>query len=157
MKIRRLRADDWEKVHEGMQELHALHVHGRPDVYAPRDPVLPDAVFREMCADPGHVLFGSEEAELTGFAMASVKERSFMVPMRTLYLENLFVFPGFRRRGAASALMLAMETAGREMGCARMELMVWDFNGEAAEFYRHSGYRCQRLILEKSLSKGEKT
>jgi len=57
----------------------------------------------------------------------------------TLYLEDLFVRPEARRRGAGQALLrfLAAETLAR--GCGRMEWMVLDWNELALGVYRRIG------------------
>ena len=44
MEIRRLKSEDWADVDRGMAGLHALHVRNRPDVYLPREHVLPEKV-----------------------------------------------------------------------------------------------------------------
>ena len=152
MEIRRLKSEDWADVDRGMAGLHALHVRNRPDVYLPREHVLPEKVFEQMCESPDHVLLCAEEGEkMAGFVLASVRNRSFMANMLTLYAEELYVFPEWRRKGVAAEMMRALEDAGRAHGCVRVDLMVWEFNAAARELYASCGYTCQSRILEKKL------
>src|SRR5688572_19098208 len=47
-----------------------------------------------------------------------------------LFLEDLFVLPGFRRRGIARALLHRLRTLAEERRCGRLEWMVLDWNEE---------------------------
>jgi GNAT superfamily N-acetyltransferase len=75
-----------------------------------------------------------------------------------LYIEDLYVTPAARKRGAGKALFLAMVDVARERGCGRMEWSVLDWNAGAIEFYRAFGakpmdewttFRMDRAALEK--------
>jgi GNAT superfamily N-acetyltransferase len=57
----------------------------------------------------------------------------------SLFLEDLFVDPGARRRGIGRAMMheLARVAVGR--GCERFEWTVLDWNADAQRFYRSLG------------------
>jgi GNAT superfamily N-acetyltransferase len=56
-----------------------------------------------------------------------------------LYLEDLFVRPEHRRRGAGRALMSALAARAVEAGCPRLEWAVLDWNQPAIDFYRSLG------------------
>lgn len=51
------------------------------------------------------------------------------------YLEDLFVDPAARNRGAGRALIDAVERAARDRGCARMYLATQEFNASARALY----------------------
>jgi GNAT superfamily N-acetyltransferase len=81
-------------------------------------------------------------AEIDGVAVgyAIVFETySTFLASPTLYLEDLFVRPDSRRRGAGTALLryLAAEAVAR--GCGRMEWTVLDWNELAQGVYRKLG------------------
>lgn len=61
-----------------------------------------------------------------------------------LYLEDLFIRPAHRGRGAARALLVQLARLARERGYARMEWAVLDWNELAAGFYRRLGARPRR-------------
>lgn len=58
-----------------------------------------------------------------------------------LYLEDLFVLPEFRGRGAGKDLMIALAQIARERGCTRFQWQVLDWNTPAIEFYERIGAR----------------
>lgn len=57
----------------------------------------------------------------------------------TLFLEDLFVRPEARRRGAGAALLRALAAEAVRRDCGRMEWMVLDWNELAQGFYRRAG------------------
>jgi len=70
----------------------------------------------------------------------------------TLYLEDLFVLPAERGRGAGRALMRAVAAIAVRRGCARMEWAVLDWNTPSIRFYRRLGARLSREWILTRLS-----
>jgi GNAT superfamily N-acetyltransferase len=56
-----------------------------------------------------------------------------------LYLEDLFVRPAHRGKGAGKALMVALARIAVERGCGRFEWSVLDWNKPSIDFYRSLG------------------
>lgn len=57
----------------------------------------------------------------------------------TLYLEDLFVRPRYRKQGIGRALLSRLAQIAVERGCCRLEWSVLDWNQPAAAFYRALG------------------
>ncbi len=70
-----------------------------------------------------------------GYAITFETYSSFLA-RPTLYLEDLFVLPEFRRHGVGSALMRHLTATAEQRGCGRMEWVVLDWNTSAQEFYK---------------------
>jgi GNAT superfamily N-acetyltransferase len=58
---------------------------------------------------------------------------------RSLYLEDLFVRPGFRGRGIGKALLIRVAAIAAESGCARLDWSVLRWNEPAIGFYETLG------------------
>ena len=58
-----------------------------------------------------------------------------------LYLEDLFVTEAARGSGAGRALLVALASAAKALGCARMDWSVLDWNENAMAFYKALGAR----------------
>lgn len=56
-----------------------------------------------------------------------------------IYLEDLFVEPDHRGRGAGRALLARLAQLALERGCGRLEWSVLDWNAPAIGFYRRLG------------------
>lgn len=59
----------------------------------------------------------------------------------TLYLEDLFILPEYRRRGIASAMMRRLAALAVQRGCRRFEWSVLEWNRPAIKFYERAGAR----------------
>lgn len=62
----------------------------------------------------------------------------------TLYVEDLFVVPEERGRGAGSALLRELARIAVRRGCARMEWTVLDWNAPSIAFYQRLGATLRR-------------
>lgn len=78
--------------------------------------------------------------EAAGYALILETYSSFLA-LPTLYLEDIFVRPEFRGRGAGAALFRAMVAEASRRGCGRMEWVVLDWNRLALDFYARFGAR----------------
>ncbi|MGA2509741.1 MAG: GNAT family N-acetyltransferase [Candidatus Acidiferrales bacterium] len=58
-----------------------------------------------------------------------------------LFIEDIFVLPEERGKGAGKALMTALARAAVRKGCEQMEWIVLDWNAPAIKFYRRLGAR----------------
>lgn len=72
---------------------------------------------------------------------------STWVGRRTLHLEDLFVRPAHRGRGAGLALMRALARVALERGCKRFVWQVLDWNEPAIGFYERLGAKVLREWL----------
>lgn len=73
-----------------------------------------------------------------GYALALETYSSFLA-LPTFYLEDIFLLPEFRGRGAGAAMMREMVAEADRRGCGRMEWVVLDWNRLALDFYAKFG------------------
>jgi GNAT superfamily N-acetyltransferase len=73
-----------------------------------------------------------------GLALYTFTYSTFLA-QPTLWLEDLFVLPDARGRGAGLALLRALARIAIRRGCGRMEWTVLDWNRPAIRFYRTLG------------------
>ncbi|HYG07788.1 MAG TPA: GNAT family N-acetyltransferase [Stenotrophomonas sp.] len=85
-------------------------------------------------ADDGHA------GEAIGFAVYFFNYSTWL-GRNGLYLEDLFVRPEHRGRGAGLALLRHLAGVAVERGCGRFEWAVLDWNQPAIDFYRAAGAR----------------
>lgn len=78
-----------------------------------------------------------------GFALYFFTFSTFLAKP-TLYLEDLFVQPDERGRGAGRALLAALARIAVRRGCGRLEWAVLDWNRPAIGFYERLGARFRR-------------
>jgi GNAT superfamily N-acetyltransferase len=84
------------------------------------------------------VLLGFAEETPVAYAVFFHNFSTFL-GTRGLYLEDLFVLPGFRGRGYGKTLLLHLARLAKERGCGRFEWSVLDWNEPAIGFYENLG------------------
>ena len=72
----------------------------------------------------------------------------------TLYLEDLFVLPEERGRGAGRALLGELARIAVRRGCGRMEWTVLDWNTASIRFYRKLGAQLRKEWILTRLTGG---
>ena len=78
-----------------------------------------------------------------GFALYFFTYSTFLTAP-TLYLEDLFVVPAARGRGAGKALLAALARIAVRRGCGRMEWAVLDWNTPSIGFYESLGAKLRK-------------
>ncbi len=105
--------------------------------------------------------FAPETPEPVAYAIFFETYSTFLA-LPTLYLEDIFVLPAFRRRGIGGALLRQCIQLAHERGCGRMEWAVLDWNTKAQVVYDGLGarhlkewylYRLTREQMEAVLTK----
>jgi GNAT superfamily N-acetyltransferase len=95
-----------------------------------------DALFGARPA--AEVLIAEVDGRPAGFALFFISFSTFL-GKPGLYLEDLFVRPAFRGRGAGKRLMVELARIALERGYGRFEWSVLDWNSPAIGFYRRLG------------------
>lgn len=91
--------------------------------------------------------------QAVGYAITFFTYSSFLA-RPTLYIEDIFVLPDFRRQSVGSVLMEKLIQEGKETKCGRIEWVVLDWNTGAQQFYQRLGashladWQCYRLRLD---------
>ncbi|MEO1135216.1 MAG: GNAT family N-acetyltransferase [Pseudomonadota bacterium] len=89
-------------------------------------------------APKAFALIAEWEGEAIGFALYFFNYSTFL-GKHGLYLEDLFVQPGHRGRGAGKALLAALAKIAVDNDCGRMEWWVLDWNAPSIAFYKSLG------------------
>ena len=84
------------------------------------------------------VLLAEVDGAAVGFALFFHNYSTFL-GRPGIFLEDLFVRPEARGRGAGRALLARLAAIAKERGCGRLEWAVLDWNESAIGFYRKLG------------------
>ena len=92
-----------------------------------------------FCSDPSVFALVAERAgRVVGMAVWFLTYSTW-TGRSTLHLEDLYVEPDHRGDGLGRALVQSLAARAGDLGCARMEWAVLDWNGPAIGFYRSLG------------------
>lgn len=95
-----------------------------------RDGFGPRRYFRTLICRSGRTPVG---VAVYFFTYSTFEARS------TLYVEDMFVWPRHRGKGAGGALLAALARIAVRKGCGRMEWTVLNWNTSAIRFYERLG------------------
>lgn len=90
-----------------------------------------------------HVLLACEGDKVAGFAFYFFAYSTWRA-QPTLYLEDLFVRPAYRRHGLGILLMRRLAEEAVKTGCGRFQWQVLDWNEPAVRFYETLGAKILR-------------
>lgn len=111
----------------------------------PPDAEAKERLVRDMVGE--HPRFEAYLAELhdkaVGYAFVFETYSSFLA-LPTLYLEDIFVLPEYRKQGIGYTLFRAVVDEGYRRGCGRIEWTVLDWNTLALDFYKRHGAQHMR-------------
>jgi GNAT superfamily N-acetyltransferase len=130
----------------------------------PPDRAAQDRLIRDMFSTPPRIqaFLAEYEGVAAGYTFIFETYSSFLA-FPTLYLEDLFVLPGYRKKKVGYALFVAMVAEAHRRGCGRMEWSVLDWNTLAIDFYKRLGathlkewhvYRLGRNDMEDIIATG---
>ena len=99
-----------------------------------------EALLASLFGDPpaAEALLGFADDEPAGFAVYFHTYSTFLA-RRSMYLEDLYVSPEYRRRGLGTLLLRHVAAIAVERGCGRFEWTALDWNTDAHRFYEDLG------------------
>jgi GNAT superfamily N-acetyltransferase len=112
----------------------------RYEKLTPPDPAARQRLLRDMFWERPRIeaFLGEYRGKAVGYAFVLETYSSFLA-LPTLYLEDIFVLPEYRRKRVGLALFLTLAGEAYQRGCGRMEWAVLDWNRLAINFYHRLG------------------
>jgi GNAT superfamily N-acetyltransferase len=109
---------------------------------APPDGAAQKRLIHDMFSSPSKIqaYLGEYQGRPVGYAFVFDTYSSFLA-LPTLYLEDIFVLPEYRKMKVGLHLFTAMVNEAYRRGCGRMEWSVLDWNQLAISFYERLGAR----------------
>ena len=98
--------------------------------------ILSDSLFGDRPA--AEVLLAFVDEQLAAYAVYYFTFGT-MTGKRSLWLDDIFVSPEFRKKGIAKSLMKRIAEIAVENNCGRFEWMVLDWNQTAIDLYKRMG------------------
>ncbi|HTY00313.1 MAG TPA: GNAT family N-acetyltransferase [Bacteroidota bacterium] len=134
VRVRKALADDAPAILQLVDGLAAYERLTPPDDGAKR------RLIKDMFGDRRRIeaFLAEFDGKPVGYAFVYETYSSFLA-LPTMYLEDIFVLPEYRKMKAGYSLFRAVAREARLRGCGRMEWTVLDWNTPAIEFYRRFG------------------
>lgn len=149
--IRKAEARDLDAVNDLLGQVLRVHHEGRPDLFRPQGKKYSDEELLGIFADPLTPVFVYEENDrVVGYAFCVLQKQESLslMPLKTLYIDDLCVDEKARGRHVGKALFEYVREFAREQGCYNITLHVWECNPGAIAFYRSLGMQPQYTSME---------
>lgn len=135
--------------------VQSLHSNAHPTLFKPPDPEAFERTLHEWLARDDLLGFIAEDDDEAPIGYVLVVRRSRADTALTkgadiVELDQIAVLPARQHRGVGRALAAEVFNLARQVGAARVELGVWEFNQEAHEFFTSLGFTpfMRRMALD---------
>jgi ribosomal protein S18 acetylase RimI-like enzyme len=157
MIVREARPSDYAEVSRLFEEVDAMHAQAEPEVFQIPPGRGRAARFLDSKLEAMDAGFFVAEMEhlVVGFAIVRLSvapDVPVLRPRQFAYLEDLVVSSRCHRVGVGRALMQRVEEWTRFNEVERLELVVWEFNKNAIEFYSALGYRTDYRWMSRAVN-----
>ena len=149
--IRSAVPEDVPAVNRLLEQVLSVHHQGRPDLFRSEGKKYTDRELLDIFADPHSPVFVFEEdGSVVGYAFCVEKtqDSGSLVPLKTLYVDDLCVDEKVRGRQIGRALFEYVKEYAREKGFYNITLHVWECNPGARAFYENQGMKPQYTSME---------
>ena len=135
---------------EGLaQQVHAMHVQWRPDIYAPAEELWNLKRFGAAVAE--RQLFAAKvEDRVIGYVYFKIRtcDSVGLTRRKVLLIEEVCVDETLRNQGIGTEMMIEVRAIGNAFGCTDMQLGVYPQNNEALAFYQKCGFRIRSIDMQ---------
>ena len=140
--IREARSSDCNSMDNLENQVFHLHLNARPDMIKPEKPFNKD--YFESCLDDENtkIFVFEENGEILGYCITRKWEYNnhhMYYDMTLLDINDMCVDEKARDKGIGRQLFNRAKEYAKEIGAAKLELSVWNFNKNARQFYEHLG------------------
>ena len=161
MEIRRARPEDIDGVYALLRQVLELHARLRPDLFRPGTAKYDRDRLRHIFADDDRPVYVAvdDDGRVAGYAFCMLQLRpqaDYIVPGRSLYVDDLCVDESRRGQGLGVLLFEHVKREAAAMGCADITLNVWEGNDAARAFYEKLGMRPRETRLEYAIGERER-
>lgn len=153
-KIREGIVDDYIDIRNLTREVHELHYNNRPDVYTNIDNPLPQEYFQEILKAEDTkllVIENTENKELVAYSTIKTVTTSsipILVQQKSIFIDSFCVKSDQRRCGIGELLFKFIVGYAKEENASSIQLVVWEFNRDAIEFYEAMGMSTRNRRME---------
>ncbi|MCR5674583.1 MAG: GNAT family N-acetyltransferase [Lachnospiraceae bacterium] len=149
--IRSAKNEDISQINKLREQVNALHVKGRPDIFkAGFSREFQDRAAWYLQSEDNEIFVDDRDGEIVGMVMVdyiSKPESPYGLAREFCHIAEICVDEKWRRKGVAHELMECVRTEARKKGMTKIELDVWAFN-DALGFYEAEGFHVFRRFLE---------
>ncbi len=146
------RHEDRAAIESLAQQVHRLHVHWRPDIYAHADELWPHARFDDAISNR-QLFVAKIDGSVVGYVLVKIRNYDFSghVKRKVLLIDEFCVDETKRNQGIGTEMMINVRAIAKAFGCTDLQLGVNPQNNEALAFYQKCGFRIRSIDMQLKL------
>ena len=153
MVIEKAAKKDFKDIHTIFQEVHDHHLNGTINKFKETDPFTKEE-FDKILKDKETILLVAKEKNIIiGFILATIvkKEGRHTIFKKTLHINTIGTKKANQNKGVGTSLINEIKIIAKKHKCDNIDLSVWSLNENAMSFYKHNGFKSQKIIMEITL------
>ena len=154
MILRIANENDFDRVHELMNQIFEKHLLRRPDIYKQGDPYTLEQ-YRNSLANKNEIIIIAEIEQMAvgvcHMLKIEFKEIPIMLQDCVAFIEDFCVDKEYQRHGIGKALYEEAVKRAEIWQADSLELNVWEINEEARKFYDAIGFKAKSTRMESKL------
>lgn len=146
------RPEDREIINDLAQQVHAMHVSWRPDIFEMAEELYNQDRFTDTVkhrqlyvAKIDNVVVGYVLLNIRNYDWAGVVKRKVMV------IDELCVHESCRNQGIGKQMMEEVRALAKAFRCTDMQLGVYPQNDAAVSFYQKCGFTIRSIDMQRSV------
>jgi ribosomal protein S18 acetylase RimI-like enzyme len=142
-------------LNDAVQKMHAEQ---HPEVFKyPTNFEEMEKFFRDIISTEDNFIFLAKISDQpVGYVWGAIlrkPENVFKYGQQWMYIHQLSVEPGHRRKGVGRSLMNAVQDVARRNGISSFVLDTWEFNKESHAFFEQLGFSCFNINMGRKTAK----
>ena len=141
---------DRDAVEALAQQVHAMHVSWRPDIYQDAQ-VLYDEERFDIAVRGRQLYVAKIGGIVVGYARLKIGTMDWngIVRRKILFVDELCVHDSCRGQGIGTRMMEDARALAKAFGCTDMQLGVYPQNDAAVSFYQKCGFMIQNINMQR--------
>lgn len=143
---------DRKSVERLAQQVHAMHVAWRPDLYTPTTILYPEERFQAAVAARELYVMKLSDTVI-GFVLLRIRDvdRAGLTRRRVMVIDEICVEESMRNQGFGTQMMIGVKALAKAFGCTDLQLGVYPQNDSAVAFYQKCGLSIRSIDMQMKL------
>lgn len=152
MRVRLATENDYQSADYILNYIHNIHHLEKPIHFRKTTSFMTEESYIEMLQNENNKVFLLEaENKIIGICSVNIIkiEETHLINKRTiLQIGNIGILPDYQRNGYGQILIDYVKNYNYKDKIDNIQLMVWDFNEKAINFYKKLGFTNRSLVME---------
>lgn len=156
--VRLATIDDAEAIARHTSDIQGLHHEAMPDIFKqPSAELFPQKKLARLLRDANAIVAVAEiDGSVVGHIYGSIvnpTESEFHEVGAHMYVHQIAVDEGARRRGVGAALVGFIDARAYAMGLSAVQVDHWAFNARARGFFEASGFTPVKVTMRRAIGR----